>query len=93
MQCDKSKKCPAKANPQKPCWEIFAQKDDDYRHFFNVCRDCIVHVLKAGSSVLSNKEINTIVKKKTGALQSSDHLRLLPKKTDRKTPSPGVSAD
>jgi len=89
MQCDKSEKCPARKHPEKPCWEIVARNDDDYRHFFNVCRDCIVHVLKTGSTVLSGKEIKTIVKKKTGGLRSRDHLALVPQTPDRTTASPG----
>lgn len=92
MQCDKSKKCPARANPQKPCWEVIAQIDDDYRSFFNVCRDCIVHVLKAGASGLSEKELRIIVKKKTGNMQPGDHLRLLPRKPGGKTTSPWPGA-
>ena len=43
--CDSSKKCPAKEHPDLPCWEV-AYELDDYRRFFNICRDCIVHVLK-----------------------------------------------
>ena len=51
--CDTSKKCPAKEHPDLPCWEI-AYELDDYRSFFNVCRDCIVRVLKTnGLSILS----------------------------------------
>jgi hypothetical protein len=59
MQCDKSNNCPVKNNSEKPCWEI-----DDYRNFFNICRDCIVHVLKAENSVLTNQEAKSIVEAK-----------------------------
>ena len=64
MQCDKSENCPAKEKPETPCWEIFQEINDDYRNFFNVCRDCIVHVLKADSSVLSNQEAENIMEAK-----------------------------
>ena len=64
MQCKNSKKCPAREHPEKPCWEI-AKSLDDYRHFFNICQDCIVHVIKTGNSVLSNREIIEIMKTKT----------------------------
>jgi hypothetical protein len=30
----------------------------------NICRDCIVHVLKVGNSVLSKQEIKKVMKKK-----------------------------
>jgi len=65
MQCDKSKSCPARNNPEKHCWEIASEKDDDYRNFFNICRDCIVHVLMADKSVLSHREIKIIVGART----------------------------
>lgn len=64
MQCDKSNNCPVKNNSEKPCWEIAREIDDDYRNFFNICRDCIVHVLKAENSVLTNQEAKSIVEAK-----------------------------
>jgi len=70
MQCDKSKDCPAKKNPEKPCWEIAREKDDDYRNYFNICRDCIVHVLKEDNCILSNQEIKNIVADKTSCVLS-----------------------
>ena len=76
MKCDKSENCPAKKNPKKPCWEIFREKDDDYRNFFHVCRDCIVHVLKADKSVLSIQEIKNIVDAKTNRRTSRKPIRL-----------------
>ena len=64
MQCENSDACPAKKNPEKPCWEI-ASESDDYRKANNICRDCIVYVLQAGNSVLSKQVINKVMKKKT----------------------------
>ena len=64
MQCKNSDDCPAKMYPAKPCWEI-ASESDDYRKANNICTDCIVHVLKAGHSVLSRQEIHRIMEKKT----------------------------
>ena len=61
MQCDKAKECPARMNTEKPCWEIACEQEDDYRNFFNICRDCIVHVLMADDCILSNQEIKNIV--------------------------------
>lgn len=63
MQCESQDVCPAKKNPEKPCWEI-ASESDDYRMANNICRDCIVHVLKVGNSVLSKQEIKKVMKKK-----------------------------
>jgi hypothetical protein len=71
MQCDKSKNCPARQNPEKPCWEIASEDDYDYRNFFNICRDCIVRMLKVENSVLSNLEIQKIVDSKTKCRLSS----------------------
>jgi len=63
MRCDKLN-CPARQNPLKNCWELAMEKDDDFRNVFNICRDCIVHVLKSDTSVLSNNEIKKIVNAK-----------------------------
>lgn len=63
MQCENPDSCPAKMNPEKPCWEI-ASESDDYRMANNICRDCIVRVLKAENPVLSKQEINKVMRKK-----------------------------
>ena len=80
MQCSKSKNCQAKKNPERLCWEIASEKDDDYRHYFNICRDCIVYVLKTDSSILSDQEIKNVVEAKTGCtlLRKAENLSPLP---------------
>jgi len=54
MDCAPSRKCPAKNNREKPCWEI-AREENDYRHAFNICSDCIVYLLKVEGSILTLK--------------------------------------
>ncbi|MFZ5798871.1 MAG: hypothetical protein ACOY3O_10650 [Thermodesulfobacteriota bacterium] len=44
-----------------PCWEVM-QKFDSYS--FNICRDCIVYVIKQQNSIFSREEILTIMRKK-----------------------------
>ena len=51
--CDSSKRCLAKEHPDLPCWEVVCEPDD-YRRFFDVCRDCIVRVLKTNGLALSS---------------------------------------
>jgi len=63
MQCENSDGCPARINPTKRCWEI-ASDLEDYRKANNICRDCIVYVLEAEESVLSQQEIDTILAQK-----------------------------
>jgi len=63
MQCKNPVGCLARMNPEKQCWEI-ASESEDYRMANNICRDCIVYVLKADNSVLSKKEIQKVMKKK-----------------------------
>ena len=75
MQCENPDNCPAKKNPGKYCWEI-ASETDDYRKANNICRDCIVYVLKIGNSVLSKQEIKSIVKKKTTCKLSHRYPKL-----------------
>lgn len=78
MQCENSDDCPAKKNPHKPCWEIAREQDNDYRHVFNVCRDCIVRVLKEGNSDLTNVEIKKIVNTRTNCRLSHKQTRQPP---------------
>jgi hypothetical protein len=88
MQCDKSENCPAKKNPETPCWEIFQAIDGDYRNFFNICGDCIVHVLKADNPVLSNQEAESIVEAKLNCKVFRTLKSLPPKTRQTTTPSP-----
>jgi hypothetical protein len=75
MQCENPDDCPAKKNPGKPCWEI-ATESDDYRKANNICRDCIVHVLKVGKSALSKQEIKNIMEKKISCKLAHRYPRL-----------------
>lgn len=63
MRCEGTDSCPARKNPKKPCWEI-ASKMDDYRSAFNVCKDCIVYLLKQEESVFTDQEIRVIMERK-----------------------------
>lgn len=45
--------------PEKPCWEM-ANEVGDFRSAFNICADCIVFLLKNGTSLLSEEEIGSI---------------------------------
>ncbi len=75
MQCENSDDCPARKNPGKPCWEI-ASEADDYRKANNICRDCIVYVLKVDNAVLSTQEIKKVMKKKTSCKLAHRYPRL-----------------
>ena len=75
MQCDNPDDCPAKNNPGKACWEI-ASELDDYRKANNICRDCIVYVLKVSNSILTNQEIENIIEKKTSCKLAHRYPRL-----------------
>ena len=63
MGCDNPQDCLAWKHPETPCWEIISQLDD-YRKAFNVCQDCIVHILKSENSVLSEFQILKIMETK-----------------------------
>ncbi|MEW6291392.1 MAG: hypothetical protein AB1545_16260 [Thermodesulfobacteriota bacterium] len=62
MQCG-NQICPARVQRNIPCWEI-ASKLNDYRSALNVCSDCIVYLRHHKNSILSNKEIDEILKQK-----------------------------
>ena len=63
MKCQGTESCPAREQTQKHCWEI-ARELDDYRSAFKICHDCIVYMLKHSNSVMSDKEVKTIVERK-----------------------------
>jgi hypothetical protein len=63
MKCEGTESCPARKSPGTPCWEI-ARDLDDYRSAFNICKDCLVYMLKHENTVLSQQEIETIIEKK-----------------------------
>jgi len=58
MNCAQDKKCPAKENPHKNCWEIFSEVD---LKAFHICRDCIVYLSRQKMSVLSSQELKQIM--------------------------------
>jgi len=52
--------CPARSEPETPCWEI-AKKIEDYRNLSNTCRDCVVYLLKNNTDTLSKREVENIL--------------------------------
>jgi hypothetical protein len=72
MNCDTSRKCPARERPETPCWEI-ARENSDYRFILQICVDCIVYVLKGDNKALSRNDIKAImIQKANGVLTSED---------------------
>ena len=47
---------------EKYCWEM-AREHGDFRSAFNICDDCIVFILKHGTTILSEKEVRSIEKR------------------------------
>ncbi|HEJ83200.1 MAG TPA: hypothetical protein ENO25_01405 [Desulfobacteraceae bacterium] len=62
MKCnpENARQCPA-YNSSSPCWEVM-RKIDAYS--FNICRDCIVYVIKQKDSIFSKEEIMDIMHRK-----------------------------
>ena len=65
MKCEGTEDCPARKRPDQNCWEIASEMDDD-RKVFNICKDCIVDMLKTENTVLTQQEMQTIIKQKSG---------------------------
>lgn len=63
MKCEGTEECLARKNPKTPCWEI-AGEIDDYRRAFNICRDCVVFMLKEQNTTLSKVEMKNIMEKR-----------------------------
>ena len=66
MKC-KDDECVARERTDVSCWEIVRELGD-YRAGFDVCKDCLVYVLKTGSLNLSEQEIATMSNIKTCVL-------------------------
>jgi len=63
MNCQGPDDCPARLHPDKNCWELI-QEMEDYRAEFNICRDCLVYVVKTGALLLSDQEMHEIAQEK-----------------------------
>ena len=63
IKCEGTDDCPAKQSPDQNCWDI-ASEMDDYRKAFNICKDCVVYMLKVENTVLTEQEIKTIMEHK-----------------------------
>lgn len=58
MQCDPDARCSAKEHPAEECWNVIGSNDPCS---FNICRDCLVYVVKKKDAVLSEEEIRSIL--------------------------------
>jgi len=69
MHCnpENARQCPAYQS-SSPCWDV-TRKIDAYS--FNICRDCLVYVIKQKDSMLSNTEIMDIMQRKGVDMQGS----------------------
>lgn len=61
MNCAEDKKCPAKEDPSRDCWEIFSEVDT---RTFNICQDCIVFISRQKTSAVSSSELEEIMNNK-----------------------------
>jgi len=73
MKCEGTEDCPARKRPDANCWEI-ANEMDDYRKAFNICKDCIVYMLKAENSVLTKQEVQNIMNQKSNCALQFDGI-------------------
>jgi len=70
MNCT-TKGCPARRFAlEKECWEI-VQELEDYRAEFDICRDCLVYVLKNGKAILSEEEMTAISERRVPCVLSA----------------------
>ena len=61
MQCNPEARCPAKENLGEECWDIMGSHDPCA---FNICRDCLVYVVKKKDPSLSPEEVVNILTRK-----------------------------
>ena len=61
MKCDDNKKCPAKEQPAKKCWELVQERN---MCSFNICTDCLVYISRQKDCQFSREEILSIMAQK-----------------------------
>ena len=62
MKCDDDgKKCPAREQPAKMCWEIIQETD---ARSFHICTDCLVYISRQKDCQFSREEILSIMAQK-----------------------------
>jgi len=61
MQCDPESRCPAKETLGEECWDIMGAHNPCA---FNICRDCLVYVVKKKDPSLSPEEVVNILTRK-----------------------------
>lgn len=61
MQCDDMEDCPAGRQAEDPnCWEI-ASEFEDFRSAFNICKDCVVYLVKHERQAFTEQELENIM--------------------------------
>lgn len=61
MKCDDSKKCLAKEQIDKMCWEIIQEREP---LSFHICSDCLVYISHQKNGQFSREEILSIMAQK-----------------------------
>ncbi|MBW2465869.1 MAG: hypothetical protein JRF02_01080 [Deltaproteobacteria bacterium] len=61
MKCKETEECPVRQKPDIPCWET-AKEIKDHRRIFNICKDCVVYMLKGSNPGLSEAEVGEILR-------------------------------
>lgn len=61
MKCDNGKKCLAKEQIDKMCWEIIQEEEP---RCFHICSDCLVYVSRQKKCQFSREEILSIMAQK-----------------------------
>jgi hypothetical protein len=62
MNCD-ILDCPARHEPETPCWEIAERNDVDHKSAKN-CKDCVVYILKADATFVSLNKLKTLTEQR-----------------------------
>lgn len=60
MRCSGSEECPARLFADIPCWEL-AKIIGTNQSVLDVCRDCIVYIVKANGPILTESELEEII--------------------------------
>jgi len=63
MQCKTPEKCAVQKQKDTACWET-AQEQDDYQFALNICKDCIVYLLKQDNTAFTKQQMSQILQER-----------------------------
>jgi len=69
IQCDDDGSCPARAQVNKPCWEVM-EDHNTFQCHYGLCEECIVYLSKSRDPMFSGQELKELMRNRDEADQA-----------------------